>query len=105
MSQAMNMLKESMAKRLRYQRTKNGSGDVAEERGVAEHVSLNAESRRRAESLHLGAMSLLLSKVKRREGRIHRKNGSSGGGEGQWWWRPGQDISDDFGHPSSVADG
>ena len=80
MSQAMNMLEEGMAKRLRHQRMENGSGGFAEERSVTEHVSLNAESRRRPESLHLRAMSLLLSKVKRREGRIHRKNGCGGGG-------------------------
>ena len=80
MSQAMNMLEEGMANRLRYQRTENGSGGIAQKRSVAEHVSLNAESRRRPDSLHLGAMSLVLSKVKRRERRIHWKNGGGGGG-------------------------
>ena len=89
MSQAMNMLEEGMTKRLRYQRTENGSGGMTEERSVPEHVSLNAKSRRRPESLHLGAMSLLLSKVKRREERIHRKNGSGSGGERQWQRRSG----------------
>ena len=105
MSQAMNMLEEGMTKGLRYQRTENRSGGITEERSVAEHVSLNAKSRRRPESLYLGAMSLLLSKVKRRERRSHRKNGSGGGGERQRRWRSRQGISDDIGHPSSVADG
>ena len=36
----------------------NGSGGVSEERGVTEHVSLNAESRRRPESLHLRATAV-----------------------------------------------
>ena len=79
MSQAMNMLEEGMAKRLKDQRTEDGCGDVTEEWCVAKHVSLKPESRRILESLHLGAKSLLLSKVKWREGRTHRKKGSGGG--------------------------
>ena len=49
MSQAMNMLEEGMTKGLRYQRPENRSGGITEERSVAEHVSLNAKSRRKAE--------------------------------------------------------
>ena len=99
MSQAMNMLEEGMVKRLRDQRTEDGSGDVAEEWRVTEQVRLNPGRRRRPKSLYLGAKSLLLSKVKRREWRIHWKYGSGGGEWRQRWQgpgKPGKCIGDDI---------
>ena len=79
MSQAMNMLEEGMLKRLRNQRIEDGGGDITEEGCVPDHVSLNPESRRGPESLHLRAKNLLLSKVEWRERRIHWKKSSSEG--------------------------
>ena len=104
MSQAMNMLEEGMSKKLRNQRTEDGGGDITEEGCVTDHVSVDPESRRGPESLHLGAKSLLLSKVEWKECRIHRKK-SSGDGWGQWWRRARKGVGDDIGHSSSMAYG
>ena len=66
-------------------------------------MSLDPESRRRSESLHLRAKSLLLNKVEWREWRIHWKKGS---GNGRWRrQQSGKGISDNIGRSSNVADG
>ena len=65
MSQAMNMLKENMSKRLRDKGTKNGGGEVTKERGVPNHMSMNLERWRMFESLDFWAGGLLLGKVER----------------------------------------
>ena len=67
-------------------------------------VSLDPESRRRPEGLHLGAKSLLLSKVKWGEWRVHREQCGSDRCERQQR-QTGKVIGNDIGHTSSMADG